>query len=404
MSLEIREPLEDELGELAFAIAYSFNGDRSPEGLERTRRLFRLRQPLAAFEDGKLVAGLGVLPLAIAANGGTLPFGGVSSVACLPEHRRKGYVGKLLHRILELMHERGQVVSGLYTEHFPLYRRYGWILASLVHRYSFAPKDIGLTPSGRPQGQSLRVSRDQWSGLDTLYRTFIARRNGYLVRSEHWWRTGVLRSPYGRRDEPADIAVWARQDGVWQGYVVYFIRPRPDAGSELRVRDFVALDGDAYLGLLHYLLQHDQATEIVWDAPVDDPFLSVVDDPRRVRVQLALGMMHRLVDVAQAIAGRPCLIDTPGESLVLELADTCAPWNQGVWRLEAEGGRVEVKKTDRTPDLSLDVAALAPLFSGLITASEAARSRRLTVYRESALQVADRIFAPRCPPFTADWF
>ncbi len=85
MTLEIREPLEDELPDLAFAVAYSFDADRSPEGLEATRRVFRILQPLAAFEDGRLVSCLGIGPFAMAANGGDLPFGGIGSVACLPE-------------------------------------------------------------------------------------------------------------------------------------------------------------------------------------------------------------------------------------------------------------------------------------------------------------------------------
>ena len=404
MTLEIREPVEDELADLAFAVAYSFDAERSPDALEATRRLFRILQPLAAFEDGRLVSCLGIAPFAMAANGGDLPFGGIGSVACLPEERRKGYVGKLLRRALELMRERGQVLSGLYTPHYALYRRFGWMVACHLLRYSFAPKDIALTPNVRPRGEARRVSNRDWAALDDVYRRFIDRRNGYLRRSEHWWRAAVLRSLYAETPGHRDAAVWVGEDGRWMGYVVYSTKRTGEWTSQFTVRDFVALDADAYRGLLTYILQHDLNSEMTWFAPVNDPLPSIVDDPARVKTHLWPGMMLRLVDVAKAVAGRPCLVDRPGRKLVLEVTDDAAPWNEGRWRLEAESGRVEVTKTDEAPDLSTDVSVLAALFSGHLSATEAARSGLLTAQSGSALETADRIFAPRCAPFAFDWF
>jgi len=45
MSLEIREPRGDELDEVAYITAYSFEGDRSPEALEGNQRLLRCSGP-----------------------------------------------------------------------------------------------------------------------------------------------------------------------------------------------------------------------------------------------------------------------------------------------------------------------------------------------------------------------
>lgn len=404
MTLEVREPREDELPDLAFAVAYSFDADRSPEGLEATQRVFRTLQPLAAFEDKRLVSCLGIARLAMAANGGDLLFGGIGSVACLPEERRKGHVGKLLRGALEHMRERGQLLSGLYTPHFALYRRSGWELSSRLVRYSFAPKDIVLTSNAPLRGEAKRVGHQDWAALDDVYRRFIEQRNGYLRRSEEWWRAGVLRNLYGRSPRHLDVAVWVREDGQWTGYVIYTTRRTGEFTSQFTIRDFAALDADAYRGLLEYILRHDLNTEMIWAAPVDDPFLSVVEDPGRIKAELWPGMMLRLVDVAKAITDRPCLVDTPGQRLVLEVADGAAPWNQGRWRLEAEGGRVQVTKTEEFPDLSIDVSVLAALFSGHLSASEAARVGLLSVHTASALGAADRIFAPRCAAFTSDWF
>jgi predicted acetyltransferase len=404
MSLEIREPRDHELDEVAYTVGYAFDGDRSPEALEGYRRLFTVLRPLAAFQDGRVVATLGLLPMAMAVNGGSQPFAGVASVACLPEHRRKGYVGQLLTRALEMMRDEGQVLSGLYTPHFALYRRYGWALARRAVRYSFSPRDIALVASGRPPGEAMRVSEQEWAGLDALYRAFITRRNGYLRRTEQWWRTGVLRNFYERRGSQWDAAVWVTEDNEWRGYVVYEVKNSPDVGHSLRVRDFVALDSDAYVGLVRYLLHHDIASPLQWWAPLDDPFLSLVDDPGRVQVAYEQGMFLRVVDVAGAFAARPCLAEASDESLTLELTDEAAPWNAGCWRLEANAGYTLAQKFEGAPDLSLDVSVLAVLFDGFLCPSEAARGGLLKVHRESALAAAERIFSVICSPFTADYF
>jgi len=404
MSLEIREPHDHELDEVAYIVAYSFEGDLSPETLEGIRHLYNMLEPLAVFQDGQVVAILGLLPLAMAVNGGNQPFAGVSTVACLPEHRRKGYVGRLLTRALEMMREQGQVLSGLHTPHFALYRPYGWVLASRGLRYSFRPRDIALIAPGRPPGETERVSHKEWARLDAVYNAFITRRNGYLRRSEHWWRAAVLRSFYERRRDHLDAAVWVDKDNEWRGYVIYDTSRQPDAGPRLRVRDFVALDGNAYVGLLQYLLRHDIVGQLQWWAPVEDPLLGLVDDPSRVQVAYEQGMFLRVVDVAGAFAARPSVPEASGQRLTLELTDEAAPWNAGCWRLETADARTLAEKCDETPDLSLDVSVLAALFNGFLKPSQAALGGLVKARNEAALAAADRIFAVLCPPFSADYF
>jgi predicted acetyltransferase len=112
----------------------------------------------------------------------------------------------------------------------------------------------------------------------------------------------------------------------------------------------------------------------------------------------------RVVDVAGAFAARPCLAETSGVQLTLELTDEAAPWNAGCWRLEAADGHTLARKWEGLADLSLDVSVLAALYSGFLTPSEAARGGLLKVHSEAAVAEADRVFAVLCPPFTADSF
>ena len=98
MTTEIRPIGDDELDRAHFLIAYSFSGDRTEEGRQNLRHVEGMGgAPLGLYEDGQMVACLRVLPLAMLVNGASIPLGGVSAVASLPEHRRKGYVGQLLN-------------------------------------------------------------------------------------------------------------------------------------------------------------------------------------------------------------------------------------------------------------------------------------------------------------------
>ena len=55
MSLEIREPRDGELDEVAYTVAYSFEGNLSPEVLEGTRHLYSMLEPLAVFQDRRTI-------------------------------------------------------------------------------------------------------------------------------------------------------------------------------------------------------------------------------------------------------------------------------------------------------------------------------------------------------------
>jgi predicted acetyltransferase len=408
VSVEIRPIRDDEVEQFAFVDAYAFNQDRRPEAIEEAAAFARATYPLewslAAFADGRMAAGLRVLPFAMRINGGTVAMGGVTGVACLPEHRRRGHVGALLQRSLADMRDRGQVLSGLYTPHYPLYRRYGWEVASTAVRYSFAPKDVQVV---RPPGEERcrRVTADEWPTLEAIYEEYARGRNGPLVRAEVWWREAV----FGGKRRPHDAALWEGVGGEGRGYVVYRTRrfdvsDRPFPQNVLRVRELIALDGEAYAGLVSYLLHHDLDERIEWFASLDEPLLSVLIDPWRVRMEAWPGLMLRMVDVPRALGERPCLEQAQGRRLVLAVRDGSAPWNEGVWRLEVDDGRLFVQASSEQPDLSLDARTLAGLYNGHLAPAEAARVGVLEVGRPSALDEAAAIFSVSCAPYCIDEF
>ncbi len=408
MAIDIRPVAEEDLGRAHFIMAYSFTSDRSHEARERLKHVEAMGPTIALYEDGQMAACLRILPLRMLIHGASIPLAGVSSVACLPEHRRKGYAGQLLQHALALMREQGQPLSSLWTPHPTLYRRYGWMIASSALRYSFDPKDIAPANPAPPEGSAYRVTEEDWPTVAGVYRRFAAPRNGYLDRDEQWWKEAFFRRLYDEKRRPNDVAVWADGKGQPRGYLAYFsAREHRLAGppsDSLALQEFVALDSAAYLGLLRYLLAHDLAEEIAWFGPIDEPFIAAIDEPGRVKRAHHYGFMLRIVDLEKAIAARPPSAETLEGSFTVHIADPSAPWNRDLWRIGCSDGRLAASKADGTPDLSTDAAAFAAMYNGFLRPSEAARSGLAEVSDPKAAALADRILAADYPPYSSEFF
>ena len=405
MALEIRPITDDEVEQAEFIRAYSFNvTERADltESIERTRRIFPNDWSLAAFDGGEMTAYLRVVPMAMRINGHGLSFGAVGPVVSLPQHRRKGYVGALLRRALSDMRDRGQVISGLHTPHPSLYRRYGWEIASERRVYTFAPKDIALQMQPSERGRTRMLPPEDWAQAERVYRLHAAKRNGPLHRGEIWWREAIFGVG---QPTSGDVALWENDDGDPQGYAVYYQRRhQDDFMPPFLVRELVALTSDAYLNLLLYILHHDLPQQITFNAPPDDPFLSVVSETQRVNVASDYDMMLRICDVEAALRMRPPAYPAHERSLTLKIADPSAPWNEGTFRLAVADGATNVERTDGEPDLSLSATTLAPLFNGYLSPAAAALAGLVSVRNNEALAAAEAFFATLDPPFCADGF
>lgn len=395
----------EDIEQAAYLEATAFYSEPTAERVELMRQLLPPEWTLGAFVDGRLVADVRVLPTARWINGGQTPFGCVGPVACLAEHRRQGHVGRLLRMSLERMREQGIALSGLYTPHDALYQRYGWERAEGKKRYLFEARDLSLRLRGAA-GRVDHVDPQAWQRLDSVYRQYAGPRNGPLARPEPWWRHSIFQEYESRRERQA--YVWVSAQGDDQGFVVYSWQARawePDrwGSTAVLVRDLVALSADAYLGLWLHLLGHDLARPVVVDVPLDDPFQSLVHEPWKVTVRPSEGPMIRVVDVERALATRPYVGERPA-AFTIRVHDHSAPWNDGVWRVEAANGRMTAERAAGDADLDVSANFLAPLFTGFVSPDRAAETGMLTVHRPDALEQAGRAFAVTHLPFCNDWY
>ncbi|MEO6197497.1 MAG: GNAT family N-acetyltransferase [Dehalococcoidia bacterium] len=407
MAIEIRAAREDELAKVHDVVALSFNGDRSEQGRQGFMHVEKMAHPTVLLENGKIVASLRVYDFVTRVNGAEIPMGGVSSVSCYPEHRRKGYVGKLLIDAMAKMRDKGQPLSALYTPHPSLYRKFGYMTAATNVRYEWKPKAVRPYNKARPAGKAIRVGEGDWRVLEQVYDRASGRRTGSIKRTEALWRESVFRRFYDPERKLKDVTVWYGVSGEPEGYATYTSQrvTGPVGGDKtlLWVAEFQALTSDAYVGLLRYILSHDLNDEIYWYGPIDDPLALAVDDAMNLKREVVDDYMLRVIDVVMAIAGRPAGAGASEGTFTIGIEDETCPWNSGSWEIENAGGRLTATKGG-TPDLSMEAATFAAVYDGHLRASDAVRSGLAEATASADLALADRVLASDYPPNGSDFF
>ncbi|HUS16977.1 MAG TPA: sterol carrier protein domain-containing protein, partial [Chloroflexia bacterium] len=147
---------------------------------------------------------------------------------------------------------------------------------------------------------------------------------------------------------------------------------------------------------------HDsQAKEVILTEPEDSRLLALLDDPR-CKVEVEPGFMLRMVDVAPALSARGYAPGAQGR-LVLRVAEGFVTRTPQTYTLDVSDGRGTATLATSDPDLSLDQRALAQIYAGYVTATEAAELGLIEVHDQAAIRRADSFFAgPR--PHLSDFF
>jgi predicted acetyltransferase len=402
LTIEIRPAKEDELAKVHDVVALSFSGDRSAEGRKGYMHVERLAHPTVLLDGGEIVAALRVYDMVERMNGAEVPMGGVSSVSCYPEHRRKGHVGRLLVDALAAMRDKGQALSALHTPHPALYRKYGYMDAEIHAKYSWRPKSIRPYKAAPAAGKASRVEEGDWQTLDRVYERAAAGRTGWLKRPETWWKEAVFRRIYDHERKLRDVVVWHGASGEAEGYAAYGTEGG-ESSRTLAIGDFVALTADAYVGLLRYVMSHDLHHQIAWEGPIDEPLAVAVDDSSLLEREIADGYMLRVVDIGSAIGARPAGRGAPDGAFTVGIVDQVCPWNEGAWQIENAGGQLNAA-SGGTADVTMEAATFAAVYNGYLRMSDAVRCGLAEAVVGADTALADRVLASDFPPYGSDFF
>ncbi len=391
----------EELRDAAAPITHYFGRDKPDEQwAERWLKNFELDRMHAALDGDSFVGGAGAYALLMTVPGGVLPAAGVTVVAVLPTHRRRGILRAMMRAQLDDVHERGEPLAALWASEETIYGRYGYGLASLSLELEI-PKVNGAYGPGVEQAGSVRLvdAVEAAKLMPAVYDAVRRTTPGMYERAAAWWEHRVLIDlPESRFGAGPKLYAVLEVDGVAQAYAVYRLNVSfGNLGPETTVQtqEVIGATPIATASIWRYLLDVDWTQTVSARLlAIDHPLLLLLARLNLSRPTVSDGLWVRLVDVGAALSGRSYAGDG---SVVLVVRDEFCDWNTGRWRLE--GG--EAVRTDADADLALDAADLASVYLGGFTFQELWRAGRVQELREGGLARADELFrtdvAPWCP-------
>lgn len=347
-----------------------------------------------AFVQHKLAAQLSIYPLHVYIGGSSYKMGGIASVSTWPEYRRQGLVAGLLSRSLEEMRADGQTVSMLHPFSFSFYRKFGWETYTEYKKYTLKTSELPPKTAYEGRIQRLDGSLEQ---LSSIYEQYASRYNGMVVRSPAWWSIRVTR-PLSEL-----AAVYYNSAGDSSGYMIYVVKER-----KMTVKEFIALDEEAYTSMWSYIGQHDSMIDSVTvTMPCDDMLAYRLPNPR-IAQELVPYCMARIVDAEAFIRQYGFAAADEQTELRIRIRDEHAAWNNGDYTLtihsDGNGELAAIPEEHETiRHLTIDIGSLTALLLGYRKASELYAMNRIGGADSSAVAELERRI-PQATTYLTDFF
>ena len=407
MGIEIRACPSDRFRELLKLSGVAFHEDVSDDMVERVERVADRERFFTALDGDRMVATSGVFTMRLSVPGGEMPAGGVTWVAVLPSHRRRGLMSGMMRLMIDDCHSRGEPIAILWASEGSIYQRFGFGLATFSVNLEAETKSVGFARQWEPEGSCRFVTVGE--GLDLvapIYDAARVQRAGFLARTSDWW-SGILPRPEmdAKAGEVKRLVVYETAAGP-EAYAVYKAKAewntRGPAGV-LTVEEAIGATPRGTREIWRFLLDVDlMRTLKAWRLPADHALFHLAAEPRRLGTTVGDGLWLRIVDVAAALEGRSYGLDAAADGrLTFDLRDDYCPWNAGRWTLEVEHGRAGLSRSSEAANIALDAGDLGALLLGGVGATELGLAGRVVELSAGGLGLTDRLFRtaldPWCP-------
>ena len=400
----VRAIAPDELSAFERADAAGFGEDA-----ERFARLqpnwnaHELDRTRAAFDGEDLVATSRNYSLEMTVPGGAvLGAAGVSAVAVLPTHRRRGILRALMTALLDDAVERDEPLAMLTASEGAIYQRFGFGVSTRAAAVRIEVQSVEHAHV-RPAGRLRLVSPEELhKQAPAVFERARHDRPGAVSRPASWW-TDVQFPP--ERGNRFDV-IYESPDGDVDGFVTYGIKDEWSFGPAhvLRVQDLVATTPQAAHALWRYLCEIDLVRTVTCDrVPLDSPVFWLFTSPRAARVTGIWDYVWtRLLDVGVALGARTY---ATGGKLGIEVHDPFRPGGAAAGTFTLEGDRDgAVVSGGGTVDLVTDVSTLSAAWLGGERWSTLAGAGWVEERTAGSLALADAMFASTPMPFPYTWF
>jgi predicted acetyltransferase len=409
MDIEIRPVGPERTRDFARVVDVAFGETSSDEQIAYYTRTFEWDRGIAAYDGDRLVGTGGADSMELTLPGlTTIPVGGLTAIAVLPTHRRRGVLRAIMNRHFEDVEERGEPVSVLNASESAIYGRFGYGQATTQAELEISTRHGAfLRPPATPGRLRLLDPGELLEVLRPFYDRVRRAQPGELSRVDAWWSL-YAEDPEWVRDGASrhhDV-VYESEPGQVDGWLGYRLEDRWTDGfpnNQAKVRHLLALTPEARAGLWRFCLDLDLVTTVrLSSRPLDDPLRWYLADPRRLRtVVVADQLWVRLLDLPRALTARRYATQ---DTLVLEVGDALRPRNQGRFRLEGGPDGAACEPTRAEADLVLDVTDLGAAYLGGTRLTTLGRAGRVHELTPGALVRADAMLASDPPAWSTTHF
>jgi predicted acetyltransferase len=398
--VELRPIVEDELDRFMRTGMAAFGESLSDEAREFERRYFEFDRSLVALDGGDMVATAGAYSFDLTLPGLTsVPAAGVTWVAVLPTHRRRGILTQMLARQFDDFADCGEPVAVLTASEAAIYGRFGYGIATMNNVVEIRKAGLEMAVPSRAGGRLRMVEPDDARKvLPAVYEEYRRARPGALTRNERWWES-YFTDPEKFRDGSSIryYVIHENEEGEADGYVTYRVSwddwapERP--GSTVQVEAIHSADPEVDAALFGFLLELD----LVWqlksrNRPVPDPVRWRLNDFRRYRILRTVDHLWvRLIDIPAALSARRYAAEGV---LTIAVDDRFRPASTGTYRLEGGPDGATCAPVDGAgeAEVRLSVDSLGAAFLGGVTLATLDEAGRCAGDRE-AIRRADVMFA-----------
>ncbi|MHA1935268.1 MAG: GNAT family N-acetyltransferase [Candidatus Thorarchaeota archaeon] len=319
---------------------------------------------VVAEDDGRVIGNLSFTSFENKIRGNTLDIAGVWAVTTEPHYRMRGAVREMYNVAFPMMREVGYYLSVLDPFYTPFYEKYGYAQAEERSRHIFLPKQL----------KHVRGRND----VTTRHVTDPNEANEILRMQKTMSRFGsriFLPVSVIKRIIQKNYVHILEQKGNSVGTVKFRFSEISDEKYKLKV-DYVAYNNDDILpSIIELIAQYAvQAEEVVLTCDREIPFRQFLVDNDDMQSLVRGRMMMRVIDF-QAYCENIFIPTTATESIIVELIDDYCTWNNGVYRLTPNDGKLEVEnlgsksESKQTPEVILSDFKLSQVISGLSPAT-----------------------------------
>lgn len=363
--------------------AYCFNmGNASIENNVSSDN-FRHEEVLVNEVNNKIMQCLHVVPFEMNFDNNKYLMGGIAGVASLPESRDQGGIKELLTYSLEYMKERNMMFSALGPFSCEFYRKYGWEWAFSWQKLKFNVQHLKNTPKTYKYCELTKENDDL---IEDFREKFISSINGPIthtpkIRNERWEKfKNNFYHCYGAYNENNEL----------EAIAIYYIN-----GKCLYCDELYYLSETGRQHILHFFYTHrSQVEEIELTLLKDDNLRLVLPTPRIQYWEWA-NMMFRVVMVKETLEAMKINNKIKG-SFTLKVNDNQASWNNKVFKITAQNGKLLVVETNlKKANIEVSIQRLSQLIIGFIGGNEAIDLELVNIFNTNKIELFKSIFLKR---------